>query len=98
VAALNRGVGRVHLPVGDRDASVVPRLASAVSLPVLAVVAADRWDLSTLVSGTWPVVLAGVGIAYVCLARWLPDGLRIRRTLPPVGVLLTLVAVLSSQR
>jgi hypothetical protein len=81
---------------GRRAPCALPRLVSALSIPTLAVVAADRWGIVTLGTAWWPVVPSVVAIAYVGLSRWPLSRLAISATLPPVAVLLTVVAVLSS--
>lgn len=78
-----------------RAVPLTPRLISIVSLPVLAVTAADRWGLVGYSEAGAALVVSTVAFIYVLAGRWLLAD-RLGELLAPAGFGFTMLAVISS--
>lgn len=89
-----KAVQRVAL--AERAVSAFPRVMTVVSLPALAVTAADRWGLVAARDPGSAVVVAALALTYVLAGRWLLAD-RLGGLLTPAGFGFAVLAVLASR-
>ena len=93
-SAARHAVSGVTWP--SRAVSAFPRVMTVVSLPALAVTAADRWDLVAVRDAGSTVIVAALALMYVLVGRWLLAD-RLGWLLAPAGFGFALLAVLASR-